>query len=388
MFTFLSCLSIALFRISVHPNLVYNMSQNDLVKVLKGAGMVLEIIVKNQRLHSNESFIKAQYHTTELIKLIFDVGLSHNSNKTNPYQQSQAASSSSSPSSSSSSTRVTNSKDSLNVESVVNEYISKEQNTPAAMKATAFPTSVTNTVTNTVDPIGFNRSTESLSQPVVSPPHTNEKVEKSSNTEKISPMRPKAVPATPFARVMGFGSLAVGLMYGQLAETTNKAIFGSDENSSSISEANANRLAESISRMRGAALKLGQMLSLQDDNFLPPTLSKALNRVRQSADYMPEYQLKEQLEAQDGWGSDWRRHFTEFDEVPIAAASIGQVHKAVLQSGEHVAVKIQYPGVARSIQSDLNNLKMIVTMANVLPKGLFIDQIIKVAGTELTAECK
>jgi len=75
--------------------------------------------------------------------------------------------------------------------------------------------------------------------------------------------------------------------------------------------------------MRGAALKLGQMLSLQDDNSLPPSLSKALERVKQAADYMPKRQLETQLTNE--LGPEWRSKFLEFDPIPIAAASIGQV---------------------------------------------------------------
>ena len=123
---------------------------------------------------------------------------------------------------------------------------------------------------------------------------------------------------------------------------------------------------------------------------MPSTLSKALNRVRHGADYMPNYQLEKQMQIQ--YGKEWRSMFVEFDNVPIAAASIGQVHKAILKTETNgniiVAVKIQYPGVAQSIKSDLQNLKTLITVMNILPKGLFIDQIIKVASEELTVECK
>lgn len=100
---------------------------------------------------------------------------------------------------------------------------------------------------------------------------------------------------------------------------------------------------------------------------------------------MPKAQLHGQLAAE--LGDNWREHFVEFDDVPIAAASIGQVHRATLLSGERVAIKIQYPGVADSIASDLLNLKRLVTYTNILPRGLYIDEIIRVGQEELTAEC-
>lgn len=100
---------------------------------------------------------------------------------------------------------------------------------------------------------------------------------------------------------------------------------------------------------------------------------------------MPKAQLHEQLSKE--LGDNWRENFREFDDVPIAAASIGQVHRATLLSGERVAIKIQYPGVADSIESDLLNLKRLVTYTNILPRGLYIDEIIRVGQEELTAEC-
>lgn len=152
-----------------------------------------------------------------------------------------------------------------------------------------------------------------------------------------------------------------------------------------MSDENAERLAETLCRMRGAALKIGQMLSVQDEGMLPPALAKALDRVKQSADYMPMKQLETQLETE--LGKDWRSKFREFDKIPIAAASIGQVHRATLLDGTIVAMKIQYPGVATSIESDLGNLKRLVTLTNILPPGLFIDEIMRVASTELAVEC-
>ena len=92
--------------------------------------------------------------------------------------------------------------------------------------------------------------------------------------------------------------------------------------------------------------------------------------------------MKEQL------GSEWRTNFSSFDPIPIAAASIGQVHAATLAStGMELAIKIQYPGISESIDSDLNNLKTLVTFSNLLPKGLYLDNTIRVTKQELAWEC-
>ena len=193
---------------------------------------------------------------------------------------------------------------------------------------------------------------------------------------------------------------AAGLVFGTLADSVQGAFRGAPPSSSPsdggapaepgvtypsyLTESNATRLAEGLCRMRGASLKLGQMLSLVDETVLPPPIVQALARVREQADIMPRYQL-EQVLVED-LGADWRSHFAEFSDEPLAAASIGQVHRAVLHDGRAVAVKVQYPGVAESIESDILNLERLVTMANVLPKGLYVDSIIEVAREELGEE--
>lgn len=85
-------------------------------------------------------------------------------------------------------------------------------------------------------------------------------------------------------------------------------------------------------------------------------------------------------------GREWRQLFQHFETIPFASASIGQVHKATLLDGQLVAVKLQYPGVAESIQTDLSNLRLLLKFGNFLPPGLFLDNTIKVAQRELEWE--
>jgi len=153
-----------------------------------------------------------------------------------------------------------------------------------------------------------------------------------------------------------------------------------------VSESNAERLAAALCRMRGAALKLGQMVSIQDEALLPPTLAKALERVRAGADVMPRRQLEAQLVSQ--LGPRWHEQVSDFDWRPSAAASIGQVHRAVLKKdGRQIAIKVQYPGVARSIESDVDNLMRLVRLTDALPRGLYVDSAVRVAKRELALEC-
>ena len=120
--------------------------------------------------------------------------------------------------------------------------------------------------------------------------------------------------------------------------------------------------------------------------MLPAPIHNVLQRVQDSADYMPASQRNKVLAS--NLGPDWRDLFSSFDEVPMAAASIGQVHGAVLKStGQRLAVKVQYPGVSDSIDSDLNNLSILLTASRLLPKGLYLDKTIANARTELAWEC-
>jgi len=196
----------------------------------------------------------------------------------------------------------------------------------------------------------------------------------------------RRVPATRVGRAFGFASLGARLAFGTAAELTSRLLGGSNaQGSVAASDANADRLAATLCRMRGAALKLGQMLSIQDETLLPPALARALEQVRQGADAMPNYQLEKQLQSQ--LGSNWRDLLQDFDELPFAAASIGQVHRAMTRDGKDVVMKVQYPGVANSIESDLRNLQMLINLTGLAPPGLFIEEVMRVGRNELKVEC-
>ncbi|KAK0674089.1 atypical abc1 abc1-a kinase [Cercophora samala] len=202
-------------------------------------------------------------------------------------------------------------------------------------------------------------------------------------------LRESRVPSSRLGRLWNYGGLAAGMLAGAVSESVTRTFNGSSSSSSSsvmLSPANMNRLVSKLSRMRGAALKLGQMMSFQDAKMLPPPIQEVLQRVQDRADYMPAYQRDKVL--RQNLGDNWRELFTEFEEKPIAAASIGQVHKAVLRAtGERVAVKIQFPGVADSINSDLDNIAVLLTATKLLPKGLYLDKTIDNARLELGWEC-
>ncbi|CBI37038.3 unnamed protein product, partial [Vitis vinifera] len=204
--------------------------------------------------------------------------------------------------------------------------------------------------------------------------------------------RERRVPSTPFSRALGFAGLGVGIAWGTIQESAKRIVFGTPNSqdkqsavSPFLSEKNAERLALGLCRMRGAALKLGQMLSIQDETLVPAPILAALDVVRQGADVMPKKQLSQVLDAE--LGPEWKSKLTSFDYEPLAAASIGQVHKAVTKDGLEVAMKIQYPGVADSIESDIENVKLLLDYTNLIPEGLYLDKAMKVAKEELSREC-
>lgn len=224
-------------------------------------------------------------------------------------------------------------------------------------------------------------------------PMTSKETESNSNAslgmhtpDPINTMRESRVPSSRIGRLWQYGGLASSLAVGAFGESIRRITGSQGTGSVMLSEANMNRLVAKLSRMRGAALKLGQMMSFQDSKLLPPTINAVLQRVQDSADYMPSSQRDRVLVKNLGEG--WRELFSEFHEKPFAAASIGQVHKARLTSnGKEVAVKVQYPGVRNSIDSDLNNLSLLLTASKLLPKGLFLEKTIANARVELGWEC-
>ncbi|XP_056021745.1 atypical kinase COQ8B, mitochondrial-like isoform X2 [Ostrea edulis] len=203
----------------------------------------------------------------------------------------------------------------------------------------------------------------------------------------------RKVPSSRISRVANFGGLFVGLGVGALSEVTKRGLGLRKTDSKKetltgenpfLTEENAERIVDRLCRARGAALKLGQMVSIQDNSFLDPKLQKIFDRVRQSADFMPTWQMNKVLRSE--LGEDWQDKFEHIDHTPFAAASIGQVHRGRLKDGREVAMKIQYPGVANSIESDINNLTTVLKIWDVFPKGVYIEDLMRVTKKELAWE--
>ena len=151
-----------------------------------------------------------------------------------------------------------------------------------------------------------------------------------------------------------------------------------------LTPGNLGRLADRLSHLRGAAMKLGQMISMDAGDFLPPELAQIMARLRDNAHHMPPQQLQQVLSAQ--WGKDWRTRFKRFEPRPIAAASIGQVHRAITHDGRSLAIKVQYPGVRESIAADIDNVATLLRVSGLLPRELDVAPLLDEAKRQLVEE--
>lgn len=151
-----------------------------------------------------------------------------------------------------------------------------------------------------------------------------------------------------------------------------------------MTPANTLRLTDGLSHLRGAALKLGQMLSMDTGLVLPDELPAILGRMRDDAHHMPPKQLQTVLNVE--WGAGWHKRFARFEVHPFAAASIGQVHRATTQDGHELAIKVQYPGVRASIDSDLDNLAALLRLPGLVPGGMDLAPLMAEAKRQLHTE--
>ncbi len=185
---------------------------------------------------------------------------------------------------------------------------------------------------------------------------------------------------------MRIGFAAGELAMGAAAEGAKRLARGQAPNLASalLSEATAKRLATRLANLRGAAMKLGQILSLQGEEMLPPAFAQALAVLQSQGASMPERQLHGVLGRE--YGKGWEKRFRHFGMEPVAAASIGQVHRVVALDGRELALKIQFPGVARSIASDVDNVAVLLRVFNLLPLGIDVTATAAEAKRQLAQE--
>ena len=198
--------------------------------------------------------------------------------------------------------------------------------------------------------------------------------------------RQSRVPTTRLGRFLRLGMTAGNIALGGAAEGMRRitGMEPADAVNIFLTAGNAKKLAKRLSSMRGAAMKMGQMMSMESADLLPPFFAEALAILRDSADTMTDSQVRRVMGRE--YGKGWEQLFASFDYEPLAAASIGQVHYAVAADGRELALKIQYPGVAKSISSDVDNMAMLLRLARMFPVQLDVSGIVAEAKRQLHQE--
>lgn len=203
-----------------------------------------------------------------------------------------------------------------------------------------------------------------------------------------TPSLPRAasVPSHRLSRLTRFGGMVTGVAGGMALDGVRQLAKGQRPRLDQLflTPANASRITAELSRMRGAAMKVGQLMSMDAGSVLPPEMAEIFGRLRSEARPMPPKQLKAVLT--EAWGPDFTRKLRRFDPRPLAAASIGQVHRAVTRDGEDLAIKVQYPGVRESIDSDISNLHALIKMTGMVPKGADLSGLMEEARLQLHEE--
>lgn len=196
----------------------------------------------------------------------------------------------------------------------------------------------------------------------------------------------RKVPSGRIARFAKLGGLASAVA-GNIVKGATKQILSGQRPSltqSLMNVDNAISITKRLAHMRGAAMKLGQLLSMDAGELLPVEWEPILSRLRQEADPMPKAQLLKTLES--SWSKDWHQQFSYFSYAPIASASIGQVHRATLKDGRQLAIKVQYPGVRKSIDSDIDNVMSLLKLSGLLPKHIDLTSLLAEAKAQLKNE--
>ncbi len=205
----------------------------------------------------------------------------------------------------------------------------------------------------------------------------------SEDWEKLAGERGERVTTSRLKRMWRLGSVGAGVAASSLAGKVKSAITGEQEDAQAIHRKNAQRLVQVMGQLKGASMKIGQILSA-DPELLPPEFSQGMTALQRDAPPMTYATVKAQIEA--ALERPMETVFAWFDPEPLGAASIGQVHRARLESGEDVAVKVQYPGVAESLESDLKTLKSMLTAGRTLIDRQRLDHYFEEIGASLRQE--
>ena len=197
-----------------------------------------------------------------------------------------------------------------------------------------------------------------------------------------------AVPTSRVRRSLAMAGLPTRAL-GRAARVQARGLLGGDRDAlrSMARAATAADTRRTLGALKGGALKLGQLLSTVDALFpADPEASwqSALGALQEDNPGLPFDEVRPVLDAE--LGPAWHRRFRSFDEHPVAAASIGQVHRAVWSDGTPVAVKVQYPGVATAIASDITSLALALRLTSLVARGMAMPPLVAELRTRLGEE--
>jgi predicted unusual protein kinase regulating ubiquinone biosynthesis (AarF/ABC1/UbiB family) len=191
----------------------------------------------------------------------------------------------------------------------------------------------------------------------------------------VAEREPEPPPTSRLARTGRFGGLVAGQglrWAGTRAANALRSQEAADAATGERAAALAGELVAQLGRMRGAAMKIGQVLSTVEFTAIPESERESFKRtlaaLRDDVEPLPFRRVRKLLETE--LGGPLRAHFADFEEEAFAAASIGQVHRARTRDGRAVAVKVQYPGVAEAVETDLRNLNLVFPLVKRLAPAL------------------
>jgi predicted unusual protein kinase regulating ubiquinone biosynthesis (AarF/ABC1/UbiB family) len=183
------------------------------------------------------------------------------------------------------------------------------------------------------------------------------------------------IPTSRVGRTAKIGGLAAGQAIRQAGTRAANVTRSKDGRDAALERRHleaAEQIVTALGTMKGAAMKVGQVMSFLDVGLVPEEYRDEFQRkLAELRDAAPTVTFKDMRKViEEELGEKLSNVFEEFDEEPIAAASIGQVYRATLADGRQVAVKVQYPGVAAAVRADMQNLGLILRLAKRIAPGM------------------
>ena len=184
---------------------------------------------------------------------------------------------------------------------------------------------------------------------------------------------------TVVSRSLKLATLPLGIAT-RATTSIGKRIIGTNPEliTAELQAKTAEQIFQTLGELKGGAMKMGQALSIFE-SMLPEEFAEpyreSLTRLQDSAPAMPTSTVESVLVK--NLGKDWRKQFIDFDYKPSAAASIGQVHKAIWHDGREVAVKIQYPGAGKALAADIKQASRLARLVALIAPGVEIEPLLE-----------